>query len=77
MVVYEKYLGAYMNNQHICLKNNTVQLYSIKGRVKLRWIFFGLLWDASDSYKFPSVHMVRVKSENIRTILRFTENLSM
>ena len=36
MVCEKIYLEAYINNQYICLKNNTVQLQFVLGRADLR-----------------------------------------
>ena len=53
MVVYEKkYLEAYTNDQYILLKNNTTQLYSKLGRIKLLWNFFMTPEDGFDIYRF-------------------------
>ena len=39
-MVYDKiYLEAHTNNQYICLKNNTAQLYFILGRAELYFNF--------------------------------------
>ena len=60
MVVYEKiYFEAYTNDQYIAHKNNNAQLYFILGKAELRWNFSSWLRDASDIYRFPTLHMVK------------------
>ena len=59
-VCYEKiYLEVYINNQYICVKNNTAHLYFILGRAELHWNFSSLLRDATNIHRFPTVHVVK------------------
>ena len=63
MDIYVKlYLGGYINNQHIWLKNNTTELYSILGRADLHSFFPSVPKHGSDkkekfqcSSVFPSL----------------------
>ena len=48
-------LEAQINNQHICLKNNSAQ-FNTGG---LRWNFSCVLRDAPDVHWFPTVHVVK------------------
>ena len=41
-----------MNNQYICVKNNTTKLYFILGRAELRWNFSTIPQDGSDINRF-------------------------
>ena len=61
MVVYEKiyYEKAYTNDQYIWHKNNIAQLHFKLGRAELCWDFSSWLGDASDIYRFPTLHMVK------------------
>ena len=55
-MIYDKiYLKACINNQYICLKNNTAQLYFILGRAELCFNFSHLLRDAPIIHRFQTV----------------------
>ena len=63
MVFYEKiYLEAYIDNQYICLKNNTARIIFLLGRADLyiHLNFSSLLRDAPGIYRSPPMHMVKI-----------------
>ena len=63
MVFYDEIdLEAHINNQYICLKNNTAQLYFILREANQCWKFSYLLRDAPGFHRFLSVHMVKTHS---------------
>ena len=77
MVVSQKlYLEAYVNNQYICLKNNSAQLYFILGKAELCLNFSSLLCDALIFIDFQKCTWLRLfplgKSVNIRGIFSYT-----
>ena len=63
-----KYLEAYINNQYISFKNNTVQLYFIIGKAKLYWKIFTVLKHDPDIHRFSNNHVHGQKSVNIGCI---------
>ena len=68
MVVYEKiFFEPYTNDQYIWHRNNIAQLCFILRTAKLHWNFSSWLRDASDIYRFPTVHMAKTHflSENL------------
>ena len=47
-------LGAQLNKQLTCLRNNTAQLYFILGRADLCWKFCSIPKDGSDIDRFSN-----------------------
>ena len=64
MMVHEK---MYFRKKYICRKNNTAQLYYIRGRDKLDFSFSSMSKDGSDIHRFFNRKWVLTKKrKNVR-----------